>query len=151
MTLLDIQNIAETNHLSMFMESGKIILDGPDNAVNELIPLVKKWKPELIQVLAGEAIGQVGQCDHCSADLIGLPVSFDGFVNRVCGACGQWATLLPPGWSHDDLTEHIGERAAIMEHHGKLSREDADREAVEVVRLQLEEQQSIFDPKGAAS
>lgn len=145
MTLSDIQTIAEANHVSLLVESGKMVLDGPNDAVNELIPLVKKWKPELIQMLAGETIGDVGHCDHCNADIIGLPVSFDGFVNRVCGACGRWATCLPPNWSSDDLAEYIDERAAIMEHSGGLPRDEADRKAIEAVRNELEKQKSIFD------
>lgn len=145
MTLSDIQSIAESHGVSMVLNAGKIAIDGPNDAVDDLIPLVKQWKPELIKLLSDETIGNVGHCDHCGADLIGLPVSFDGYVNRVCGDCGRWAVCLPPEWTPDDLAEHIAERSAIMEHDGLLSREDADREAVKAVRAQLEEQKSIFD------
>lgn len=145
MNLSDIQSIAAAENVLLAIDAGKLVLDGPDGAVDELIPMVRRWKPELLMLLSGESITDVGQCDHCNADLIGLPVSHDGFVNRVCGACGEWAICLPPDWTLDDLAEHITERSAIMEHDGQLSRDDADRKAFEVVRAQLEEQKSIFD------
>ena len=145
MTLADIQSIVKSTGVSLIANTGKITLDGPGDTVDELMPLVQKWKQELIQLLDGDPIANVGQCDHCSADLIGLPVSFDGFVNRVCGACGRWATCLPPNWSPDDLAEYIDERAAIMEHSAGLSRDDADCKASEAVRTELEKQKSIFD------
>ncbi len=143
MTLSDIQTIASASSVSMLVEAGKLILDGPDDAVDELLPLVKQWKPELIQLLSGETVANVGQCEQCDADLIGLLVS-GGYVNRVCGACGRWAICLPPDWTPEDVAEHIAERAAIMEHDGGLRRDDADREAIEAVRAQFEEQKSIF-------
>ena len=129
MTLADIKSIAAASNVSLVLDSGMIHLDGPDNAVDKLIPMVKKWKPELQKVLAGETMAGVGTCGHCNADLIGLPVALDGYINRVCGDCGRWATCLPPSWTPSDLVELC---------------EDADREAVEAIRIQIEEQKSIF-------
>ena len=129
MTLADIQSIVESSGVSLTANAGKIAIDGPNDAVDELIPLVQKWKLELIQLLGGDIIADVGQCDHCNADLIGLPVSFDGYTNRVCGDCGRWSTCLPPSWTPGDLVELC---------------EDADREAVEATRVQIKEQKSIF-------
>ena len=129
MTLSDIQTIAQMNRVSITVESGKIVLDGPDDAINELIPLVKSWKPELIQLLGGDSITNVGQCEHCIADLIGLPVSFDGYVNRVCGACGHWAVCLPSDWS----PEHIRDGETMIVCPGGT------------YRGKFEQQKSIFD------
>ena len=145
MSIADIQSIALATDVQLSVDAGKLVIDGPDDVVDELIPMVKRWKPELIKVLTGGTVADVGQCDHCSADLIGLPVSFDGYVNRVCGACGAWAICLPPNWTPDDLGEYIDERAAILEHKGGLLRDDADREAIESVRAEFEKQKSIFD------
>ena len=57
---------------------------------------IRLWKQELIRMLNGDYCGDVGQCEQCGADLIGLPVAFDGFTNRVCGHCGEWHRCLKP-------------------------------------------------------
>jgi len=145
MTLNFIQSTASAAGVTIMLEDGAIFLDGPVDAVDELAPLVKQYKPELIKVLNGETIADVGHCDRCNADLIGLPVDFDGYVNRVCGACGRWAVCMPPDWTPDDVTECIAERSAIMQHDGQLSKEDADTEAREAITAQFEEQKSIFE------
>ena len=95
MTLSDIQTIAKASNVMIAGDARKITIDGPDSAVDELIPLVRRWKPELIQLLKGETISDVGSCDHCNADLIGL-VTFDGYTNRTCPACGKWFRCLEP-------------------------------------------------------
>ena len=134
------------SELSFSVDSdGGLSVKGPKSVMKELLPTIRRLKPELMQIVAGDSIADVGQCDHCNAGLIGLPVSFDGYVNRVCGACGRWAICLPPWWTVADLDEHITERAAIMEYGGKLSRDDADRESIQAVRVQLKEQKSIFE------
>ena len=57
---------------------------------------IRRWKLELIRILNGDYCGDVGRCEQCSADLIGLPVAFDGFTNRVCGHCGKWHRCIKP-------------------------------------------------------
>ena len=126
-------------------ETGKLAFKGRAETVKQWKPALRQWKLELLKVAVGETITNVGHCDHCGANLIGLPVSFDGYVNRVCGDCGRWAVCLPPEWTPDDLAEHIAERSAIMEHEGQLSREEADSEAVKAVRAQLDEQKALFE------
>ena len=145
MTIADIQSFAASHSVSLTVELGRIVIDGPDDAVDALIPLVREWKPELVHVLSGDAVADVGQCANCKAGLLGLPTSLADFTNRVCPACGTWHPCLPPGQTHEDIDELIEERCGIMEHNGRMSREVANREGFESVRQHLEEQKSIFD------
>ena len=76
--------------------NGKLLFNGKAQTVTHLKHAMKQWKPELISILRGESVSDVGKCDQCGTDLIGLPVSHDGYTNRVCGACGTWHSCLPP-------------------------------------------------------
>jgi hypothetical protein len=75
---------------------GRLSVKGPESLVADLAPIIKQWKPELLKIAAGDSVGDVGTCDRCAADLIGLPVAFDGFTNRICPDCGKWHRCLPP-------------------------------------------------------
>lgn len=122
-------------------ESGNLSFRGDQSLVTKFMPKMRQWKPELIRYVRGDFIKDVGNCNFCDSPLIGLPVSFDGYVNRVCGDCGRWAVCLPPNWSPDDLRE----RTAITTHSEGQSRKDAGVEAAELVRAGLGKQMSIFD------
>ena len=126
-------------------DAGKLSFKGPPEQVEQLMPALKLWKVELLKLLLGETVSDVGNCVLCDVPLIGIPVSFDGYTNRVCPDCGKWHHCLPPGWTLEDLSELIGERRAIMEHDGKLTRLDAISAGSEAVRVQLEEQKTIFE------
>lgn len=82
--------------LRFSIADGRLSVKGPAALVQEFSAGIKQWKPELLKITAGETVDDVGVCDYCSADLIGLPVQFDGYVNRVCPSCGQWHRCLPP-------------------------------------------------------
>ncbi len=139
-----INNIFESR-LVLTAVDGRLEVQGPKLLLDELRPIIRQWKHELLTIVTGKSVRHVGQCRSCGDNLIGLPVNHDGYLNRVCGACGRWAICLPPRWSPDDLAEHIGERAAIMKYDGGLTCDDAGREAVESVRAEFEKQKSIFD------
>lgn len=76
-------------------DAGKLRFKGDAETVNRWKPALRQWKLELIKILTGDTVGDVGQCDDCSAGLIGLPVS-GGYVNRVCPACGTWHRCIEP-------------------------------------------------------
>lgn len=56
--------------------------------------LIADWKPELIKIIAGEIVDDVGGCDQCGGELLGLR-TFDHYVNRVCPDCGKWFRCIP--------------------------------------------------------
>ena len=95
-----INRILESD-LVLAVVDGRLSVKGPKSLLSELAPIIKHWKPELLRIAGGDTIGDVGQCDQCAADLIGLPVAFDRFINRVCPACGKWHRCLPPDWTKD--------------------------------------------------
>jgi|TARA_B110000495_G_C22545127_1_gene330274 hypothetical protein len=82
--------------LSLSIVDGGLAIRGPQTELAEILPMIKRWKPELIKILEGETVDDVGVCDQCGADLLGLLVKFDSYVNRVCPQCGQWFQCLPP-------------------------------------------------------
>jgi len=129
--------------LTIDCDGGDIFLEGAESAIQQVAPMVKRHKHELLQVLQGDIVTDVGVC-ACGSNLTGLP-SDGGFTDRLCLDCGTWATCLPPDWTPDDVSKHIAERSAIMEHDGGLPREMADSEAVLAVRSEFSEQKSIFD------
>ena len=126
-------------------ESGDLSYKGDESLVSGFMQKMRQWKPELIRYLRGDFITNVGNCEFCDSPLIGLPVSFDGYVNRVCGDCGRWAICLRPDWSPDDLRQRTKKRDATKAGSGGLLCEDADLELAGVVRAKTEIQKSIFD------
>ena len=77
------------------VRDGKLSIKGSPDVVKSLAPTIKRWKPELLKVLAGETICDVGDCDQCEAELLGLLVH-GGYTNRVCPECDKWFRCLPP-------------------------------------------------------
>ena len=59
----------------------------PENA--ELINDIKFHEQEIVAILQGKSIRGVGDCEACGSALIGLK-TFDGYINRTCGNCGEW-------------------------------------------------------------
>jgi len=84
-----------TGGLAFNYVDGKLIVRGDPELIKRMTPAIKRWKPELLKVMAGETVGNVGRCDQCNADLLGL-ITFDGYVNRVCPVCGCWKICLQP-------------------------------------------------------
>jgi hypothetical protein len=82
--------------IKLKVEGGQLLYGMAEATAEKYLDEIKRWKPELIRVLNGDYCGGVGQCEQCGADLVGLPVAFDGFVNRVCGHCGTWHSCLNP-------------------------------------------------------
>ena len=105
--------------------------------VAEFRELIRHWKPELINVLNGETITDVGQCDYGSS-LLGLPTR-DGYINRVCPDCGSWFRCLDPyhDWTDSELIELLDERIAIIQHEGQLDRDEPERLACEWLLLMI--------------
>ena len=105
MNLNLILSTAESAGISLSIDGATIVIEGAADQANELATMIKKWKPELIKVLNGETIDNVGQCD-CGSALLGLP-TFDGSVNRVCPDCGRWFRCLDPyyDWTDSELIE----------------------------------------------
>ena len=138
--------------IAQILESGLVLsivnsrlsVKGPNSELAELVPILEQWKPELLKIAAGETIADVGDCEHCNAELLGLLVHGD-YTNRVCPECGRWTICLPPDWTPEDVQELVNERQAIMEYDGGLLRADAEREGEQAVRLQIEEQKTILE------
>ncbi len=85
--------------------NGRLIVKGPKSVVDELKPTIQRLKLELLKIVAGEVVSNVGSCDDCTTDLIGFPV-FDGYTNRVCPNCGKWHSGLPPKKLRAAVREH---------------------------------------------
>lgn len=81
--------------LTFSIEDGRLSAEGPASLRKAFRDSIRRNKPELLKILAGETIHDVGSCDHCAAELLGLPVH-GGYINRVCPDCGQWFRCLPP-------------------------------------------------------
>ena len=89
-----INRITESD-LILSVKDGRLKVKGSESQVAELLPTIKQWKPELLKIAIGQTVNDVGGCDRCGADLLGL-ITFDGYVNRVCPACGCWKICFPP-------------------------------------------------------
>ena len=139
--------------LNTLLESGlkfaivddRLSVRGSAELVEEFRQMIANWKPELMKIAGGEVVADVGYCDGCNSDLIGLP-TFDQFINRVCPLCGKWFRCLEPvklvspmehqlslnvaseydDWTDAELIELWQERSAIMEHDRGLSAQNAD-------------------------
>ena len=134
-TLNRILRFANLAQIVMSVESGVLFLEGESDQVQELVVMVKQWKPELIKILNGETITDVGQCD-CGSSLLGLPTK-DGYINRVCPDCGQWFRCLDPyhDWSDSELIELLDERVAIIQHEGQTDQAEAEKMARQWLEL----------------
>ena len=71
------------------IDDNRLLFTGPAETVARYQSAIKAWKPEIIRIVKGDVCGDVGACDRCGRDLLGLPV-VDGFTNRVCQHCGKW-------------------------------------------------------------
>ena len=71
-------------------DNGGIFIKG---AVNQVLPMVKRHKSELLRVLQGDIIDDVGRCEGCGDELIGFS-TFDGYIYRTCPECGLWFTCV---------------------------------------------------------
>lgn len=79
--------------LRLAVVEGRLSVKGPAKLLNAFRDATRRNKPELLKVLAGQSVDDVGQCDACGADLLGLQVR-GGYVNRVCPECGEWFRCL---------------------------------------------------------
>lgn len=135
MTINQVFESATRLQVGLTLENENLVLDGPVAAVDQLLLLARPHKPELIKILNGETIIDVGQCD-CGSSLLGLPTR-DGYVNRVCPDCGQWFRCLDPyhDWTDQELTELLGERIAIIQHNGQTNQDEAEKIAHQWLEL----------------
>jgi hypothetical protein len=85
-----------STEIELQVDGGRLLYRIPEETAEKYLDEIRRWKPELIRMLNGDYCGDVGQCEQCGADLIGLPVAFDGYVNRVCGHCGTWHRCIAP-------------------------------------------------------
>ena len=152
MTLNMIQSMADSNGITLDVDGDCIVLEGPAEQVDELATTIRQWKPELIKVLQGQTVGNVGTCD-CGSALLGLP-TFDGFVNRVCPDCGRWHRCqVDPyhGWTDADLSELLNERTAIIQHDGQIDPADAEKMAVHWLESEIGEKRTHRTASNARS
>ena len=75
--------------------NGRLSAKGPEALMDAFRDAIRRNKPELLKVLAGETVHFCGHCDQCGAELLGLLVH-GGYTNRVCPECGKWFRCLPP-------------------------------------------------------
>ena len=85
---------------------GKLVVVGDIDLINVMTPAIKRWKPELIRIVEGNTVCDVGCCDHCGTDLLGMVVH-GGYINRVCVTCGNWFQCLTPTGSMQELLRPI--------------------------------------------
>lgn len=144
MTLNMIQSMAESPGITLDLDGDYIVLEGPESLVDELSEMIRQWKPELIKVLQGQIVSNVGTC-NCGSALLGLP-TFDGFVNRVCPDCGRWHRCqVDPyhGWTDADLLELLDERIAIIQHDGQTDPTQAEKTAVQWLESEIGEKRFL--------
>ena len=79
--------------LKMSVVDSRLSVRGSTELVGEFRAAIQTWKPEIVKILSGESVGDVGDCDHCHGSLIGLR-TFDYYINRVCPDCGKWFRCL---------------------------------------------------------
>ena len=139
MSLNLIQALADSVGITLSTEADRIVIDGPADRVDELVPMIRHWKPELIRILQGRTVGSVGTCD-CGSSLLGLPTR-DGFVNRVCGDCGRWFRCRDPfhDWTDLELIELLNERISIIQQDGRIDPAEAENMAVQWLGLVIGE------------
>ena len=103
---------SDTGVILSHAEDG-LIVDGPERAVDSIVGQIKPFKFEIIKMLNGETIDQVGSCDDCEAELTGFPTT-DGFVNRTCLECGKWFRCLELGQSLSEFDEYNQLNAMVV-------------------------------------
>ena len=69
----------------------KLKATAPENL--NLIQAIAFHDQELLAILQGKTVNDVGSCGGCGEALIGLK-TFDGYINRTCGNCGRWFRCL---------------------------------------------------------
>lgn len=91
---MTLNTLLETG-LKFAIVDDRLSVRGSAELVIEFRQLITDLKPELVKIMAGEVVEDVGSCDGCNGELIGVP-TFDQFINRVCLLCGKWFRCLEP-------------------------------------------------------